>query len=579
MKLYRQALRLSGQGRTRLVVLLAGNAAVAVLQFIDPLLFGRVIGLLAQVGSLPPDVLWRDAAGLIGMWAAVGVAGIVATLGVALLADRLAHRTRLAAMARFYDHVLALPPAFHGEIDSGRLMKIMLSGADAMFGLGLALFRDQASTFIAAAVLLPLTLLLNWRLALVLIGLVGLFAGLTWAVIRRTETGQARAQRWQTELAGTAQDALANVTLVQAYTRLRAERALFGDIVAQVIRHQFPVLTWWALANVLTRAASTLAVIAMVGIGTVLLLHGQAALADIVSFIGLALLLIGRLEGAMGFVARVFAERPNLAAYFAVLAASSSVVDAPGAPALRRGAGRVEFDDVRFSYPGGAAVLLGINLVAPPGSCIALVGHTGAGKSTCMALLQRFWDPSEGTIRIDGQDLRAVSLDSLRAAIGVVFQDSLLLNRSVRDNLCLGRPEASDAELYAACRLAEAEAFVRALPDGLDSMVGERGGRLSGGQRQRLAIARAALKDPPILVLDEATSALDAATEARVAAALRGLMRGRTTFIIAHRLSTVRAADEILVFAAGQIVERGTFDKLLAQKGVFAELVRTQLTV
>ena len=578
MKLYRQALRLSGQGRLRLAVLLTGNAAVAVLQFVDPLLFGRVIGLLAQAGAMPVDRLWRDAAGLIGIWAAVGMAGILATLGVALLADRLAHRTRLAAMARFYDHVLALPPAFHGEIDSGRLMKIMLSGADAMFGLGLALFRDQASTFIAAAVLLPLTLLLNWRLALVLIGLVVLFAGLTWAVIRRTETGQARAQRWQTELAGTAQDALANVTLVQAYTRLRAERALFGDIVAQVIRHQFPVLTWWALANVLTRAASTVAVIAIVGIGTVLLLHGQAALGDIVSFIGLALLLIGRLDGAMGFVARVFAERPNLAAYFEVLDASSSVVDAPGAPVLRRGAGRVEFDGVGFSYPGGAAVLHGIDLVAPAGSCIALVGHTGAGKSTCMALLQRFWDPDAGSIRIDGQDLRAVSLDSLRAAIGVVFQDSLLLNRSVRDNLCLGRPEASDAELYAACRLAEAEDFVRALPDGLDSIVGERGGKLSGGQRQRLAIARAALKDPPILVLDEATSALDAATEARVAAALRGLMRGRTTFIIAHRLSTVRAADEILVFAAGRIVERGTFDKLLAQNGVFAELVRTQLT-
>ena len=578
MKLYRQALRLSGQGRLRLAVLLTGNAAVAVLQFVDPLLFGRVIGLLAQAGAMPVDRLWRDAAGLIGIWAAVGMAGILATLGVALLADRLAHRTRLAAMARFYDHVLALPPAFHGEIDSGRLMKIMLSGADAMFGLGLALFRDQASTFIAAAVLLPLTLLLNWRLALVLIGLVVLFAGLTWAVIRRTETGQARAQRWQIELAGTAQDALANVTLVQAYTRLRAERALFGDIVAQVIRHQFPVLTWWALANVLTRAASTVAVIAIVGIGTVLLLHGQAALGDIVSFIGLALLLIGRLDGAMGFVARVFAERPNLAAYFEVLDASSSVVDAPGAPVLRRGAGRVEFDGVGFSYPGGAAVLHGIDLVAPAGSCIALVGHTGAGKSTCMALLQRFWDPDAGSIRIDGQDLRAVSLDSLRAAIGVVFQDSLLLNRSVRDNLCLGRPEASDAELYAACRLAEAEDFVRALPDGLDSIVGERGGKLSGGQRQRLAIARAALKDPPILVLDEATSALDAATEARVAAALRGLMRGRTTFIIAHRLSTVRAADEILVFAAGRIVERGTFDKLLAQNGVFAELVRTQLT-
>ena len=578
MGVYRRALRLSGQSGRRLAVLLAGNAAVAVLQFLDPLLFGRVIGVLAQAGTLADAALWQAAARLIGAWAAVGVLGIAATLGVALLADRLAHRTRLAAMARFYDHVLTLPPAFHGTHESGRLMKVMLSGADAMFGLGLALFRDQASTFMAAAVLLPLSVLLNWRLALVLIGLVAVFAALTWMVIRRTEAGQARAQRWQVALAGTAQDALANVTLVQAYTRLRAERALFDDIVAQVIRHQFPVLTWWALANGLTRAASTLAVMTIVGVGTWLLLHGQATLGEIVSFIGLALLLIGRLEGAMGFVARLGAERPNLEAYFAVLAANSSVADPPGAPALRRGPGLVEFDGVSFGYPGGAAVLHGVDLRAPPGACVALVGETGAGKSTCMALLQRFWDPDRGSIRIDGQDVRAVSLESVRAAIGVVFQDSLLLNRTVRDNLRLGQPEADDAALFAACRLAEAEGFVRALPDGLDTVVGERGGNLSGGQRQRLAIARAALKDPPILVLDEATSALDAATEARVASALRGLMRGRTTFIIAHRLSTVRAADEILVFAHGRIVERGTFDNLLARNGVFAELVRTQLT-
>ena len=209
---------------------------------------------------------------------------------------------------------------------------------------------------------------------------------------------------------------------------------------------------------------------------------------------------------------------------------------------------------------------------------MALVGHTGAGKSTAMNLLQRLWDPTSGAVRIDGTDIRDVTLESLRAGIGVVFQESLLFNRSIRENLLIGRPGATDEELERACRLADAHEFITRQPQGYDTLVGERGTTLSGGQRQRLAIARALLKDPPILILDEATSALDAATEARVSRAMANLMKGRTTFIIAHRLSTVKDADEILVFDAGRIVERGRFDALIARKGRFADLVSTQLT-
>jgi ATP-binding cassette subfamily B protein len=194
-----------------------------------------------------------------------------------------------------------------------------------------------------------------------------------------------------------------------------------------------------------------------------------------------------------------------------------------------------------------------------------------------MALLQRMWEPTSGRLLIDGQDVREVTIDSLRTAVGVVFQDSLLFNRSIRDNLLVGKPDASDAEIERAVSLADAREFILRQPQGYETLIGERGATLSGGQRQRLAIARAALKDPPILILDEATSALDAATEARVARALRALMRGRTTFVIAHRLSTIRDADEILVFDHGRIVERGSFGSLLARRGYFAELVEAQI--
>jgi ATP-binding cassette, subfamily B, beta-glucan exporter len=223
-------------------------------------------------------------------------------------------------------------------------------------------------------------------------------------------------------------------------------------------------------------------------------------------------------------------------------------------------------------------VLSDVSFTAQPGMSVALVGHTGAGKSTTMTLLQRLWDPDAGRITIDGQDLRDITLDSLRSNIGVVFQDSLLFNRSIRDNLLVGRPEATDAEMEQACRMADAHEFIVRQQCGYDTMIGERGTTLSGGQKQRLAIARALLKNPPILILDEATSALDAATEARVGKALKTLMTGRTTFVIAHRLSTVRDADEILVFDNGRIVERGNFNSLLARQGHFAHLVETQLS-
>jgi ATP-binding cassette subfamily B protein len=557
--------------------LVFANLLVAGLQFVDPLLFGRVIEMLTRANSMPEDALWREGATLLGFWAAVGLLGILANIVSSVHAERLAHRHRLAAMNRYFGHVLTLPPEFHGDAHSGRLVKVMIGGADATFWLLLSFFRDQLSTFVAALVLLPLTALLNWRLALLLMALTVLFCVLTVLVILHTEEGQERAQRFQVQLAGTAQDALANVTVVQSFTRLAAEQTLFRQIIQQVIAHQFPVLTWWAVVNVMTRAASTIAVIAIVVTGMVLNLRGQASVGEIVSFMGFATLLIGRLDGAMMFCARLFHEVPGLREFFAVLDAQSTVPDRAGAPALAVARGEVRFEQVGFRYPQGDAVLSEVDFVAAPGSVVALVGHTGAGKSTAMALLQRMWDPQDGRITIDGQDLREVSLDSLRQSIGVVFQEAMLLNRTIRENLLIGRPEATQAELEAACVAADAHEFIVRQAAGYDTMVGERGATLSGGQRQRLAIARALLKDPPILVLDEATSALDAATEARVAAALRRLMAGRTTFIIAHRLSTVRDADQILVFEGGRIVERGGFAALVGAQGRFAHLVATQL--
>ena len=578
IRLYLRVLALLGPDRWVAYGLTFAALALAGLQFLEPVLFGRVIDLLARSAGMAEGSLWAEALALLALWTAVGLSAIGANVASALLSDRMAHRNRLAVMANYFEHVLSLPLSFHGDTQSGRLMKVMLVGSDNLFGLWLSFFREHLSTFIAAVVLLPLTLVLNWRLGLLLIALVVLFAAVSAWVIRKTQSAQRHVESLHTRLAGNAQDALSNVVVVQSFSRLSSEARIFGDIVRQVLDHQFPVLNWWAVVAVLTRAASTITVIAIFVLGTLLHVQGQATVGEIVSFMGFATLLIGRLEGAVGFVSHLVFQMPSLEEFFSVLDARSSVPEKPGALDLPRCAGAVRFENVAFAYPGGPRILADVSLDAPPGRTVALVGQTGAGKSTAMALLQRLWDPVEGRVVLDGHDLRDLTLDSLRRNVGVVFQESLLFNRTIRENLLIGRPDATQEDLERCCRMAEAHDFITAKPHGYDTPVGERGAALSGGQRQRLAIARALLKDPPVLILDEATSALDAATEARVQRALKALMAGRTTFVIAHRLSTVRDADEILVFEGGRVAERGDFDTLVRQGGRFAELVRTQLT-
>lgn len=576
--LYARVLGLLRQDRAIAWFLVLANLAVMGFQFAEPVLFGRVINLLTGADAQERAAVVQGAVKLLGLWAMVGLASIGASIVLAVQAERLAHRNRLLAMSRFYQHVLSMPPAFHTSRHSGQLMKIMLSGADALFWMWLTFFKEHLATALAILLLLPLTLVLNWRLALGLILLVVLFCALTAFVITRTETAQRQVERHQSNLAGTAQDTLANVLVVQAFTRLTAETTQFRRTSEAVLNRQIPVLNWWALLSVVTSAASTITIIVIFMLGTLLHLRGQASVGAIVTFMGFAMLLVGRLTGAMGFISRLFLQMPTLAEFFTVLDAPSLLPEAPGAKALALRAGAVRFDHVSFGYQSAVPIVEDLNFTARPGSVTALVGATGAGKSTTMALLQRYWDPSAGAISIDGQDLRAVTLDSLRGAIGVVFQDAMLFNRSIRENLLIGRPDATPADIRRACEMAEALNFIEAQPEGFETLIGERGVNLSGGQKQRLAIARAILKNPPILILDEATSALDAATEASVSRALRQLMQGRTSFVVAHRLSTIRDADEILVFAAGRIVERGTFQHLLAQRGVFAHLVETQLT-
>jgi ATP-binding cassette subfamily B protein len=292
---------------------------------------------------------------------------------------------------------------------------------------------------------------------------------------------------------------------------------------------------------------------------------------------GFAALLINRLEQAVHFANRMLMEAPRLTEFFEVLDTEPAVRDRPDATDPGRLRGLVEFDGVSFSYDGKRSAVADLSFTALPGETIALVGATGAGKSTAVALLHRAFDPQSGTVKIDGMDVRGLSLSGLRHNIGVVFQEALLFNRSIAENLWVGKADATEDELREACARAQVLDVIEGTPEGLEARVGERGRLLSGGERQRLAIARALLKDPPILILDEATSSLDALTEAKVQTALVEVMKGRTTFVIAHRLATVRNATRILVLQNGRLIESGNFDELARLGGKFSELAGTQL--
>jgi ATP-binding cassette subfamily B protein len=559
------------------VTLTVANLGLAAIGFVEPILFGKVIDVLATSETRTSDENWAETIRLMGFWCAAGMTGIFAGILVALHSDRLSHRRRVAALSLYFEHVLSLSSSFHQREHSSRLLKIMLTGAERLFNLWLGFFREHLSTFVAMLALFPIALVMNWKLGLLLVALLVVFAIINVFVIDKTYRAQDAVEDFNSELAGRAGDALSNVMLVQSFVRLALEARELGAVMQRMLDAQFPVLNLWALMTVLSRMASTITVISIFMLGSYLHFHDEASVGDIVAFMGFATMLISRLESAMSFISVLFFHMPALGDYFEILDMESGVRDKPGATVLGRAHGAVEFDNVSHTYDGTRPAVRELSFKAEPGMSVALVGPTGSGKSTTMALLSRLWDVHSGTIRVDGKDIRDVTLESLRSNIGVVFQDSAVFSRTIGENIRVGRPEASQEEIERAAVLAQAHDFIMKQPQGYATMVGERGVNLSGGERQRLAIARTLLKNPPILILDEATSALDTATEARIQQALEVLMKGRTTFIIAHRLSTVRKANMILVLRDGRIVERGRFEDLVAQGQLFAELAKGQV--
>ncbi|PNY81708.1 ABC transporter ATP-binding protein [Deinococcus koreensis] len=571
----KQLARLLAYARPYRALFVLGVAATLLssgLNLVFPKLFGSLIDAsFLKVGSTDTGVLDRTVLLLLGVFALSALFGaaqsyLLARVGAGVVAD---------LRRALFSHLLTLSPRFFGDHKTGDLTSRLTADVGTVQGVtssALAQLAAQTVTLVGSLALLVTT---SARLSLLTLAVIPLVIGTAFTIGRRIRKVSREVQDAVAGANASAEEAISGVRVVQSFTAENVERGRYGQgvnlsFLAALRRARLQALMSGVMSFL---TFSSLALVLWYGGRQVM--AGAMTPGNLVTFLFYALQVGGTVAALTGIFNQFQEALGASGRIFELLDERSDLPQAPQPAPLSRAEGRVAFQDVRFSY-GGVEVLKSLNLQVPAGQVVALVGPSGAGKTTLVNLIPRFWDVSGGSLLIDDRDVRDYALEDLRAQVGLVPQETLLFSGTVRENILYGRPDATPPEVEAAARAANVHEFVTAFEHGYDTVVGERGVKLSGGQRQRIAIARAILKDPRILILDEATSALDNESEALVQSALERLMQGRTTFVIAHRLSTIRGADRILVLDAGQIVEDGPHAQLLAAGGLYRDLYELQ---
>ena len=509
--------------------------------------------------------------------AAAGVFRLAFSVSRRLVAGRVSLGVEYDLRNRMYRHLHSLELGFFDGQQTGQLMSrstVDLQSVRFFLGYGLIFIVQSALTILIAA---GVMLAVDPLLALVALAPMPFVVWVAFRYGRRNRPASQEVQQRIAELTADAEENISGVRVVKAFAQEERQLARFRRSVARVFDQSMVSTRLRAFYSPFIGFLPQLGLAALLFVGGRQAINGTLEVGEFVAFYGYVLLLISpvRMLGmALGMAQRAVASGARV---FEILDREPGLVSPPGAPALPPGGGRVELRGVSFGYGEGEPVLRDVDLTVEPGRTVALVGPTGSGKSSLVMLIPRLYDVDEGALLVDGADVRDIDAASLRRDVAVVSDDAFLFSASLRDNIAYADPDASEEQVVAAARRAGLLELLDDLPDGLDTLVGERGLTLSGGQRQRVAIARALLAEPRILILDDATSSVDATTESRIKAALREVMEGRTTFVIAHRLSTIALADDVVVLERGEIVARGTHGELLDDSELYREIAEKGL--
>jgi ABC-type multidrug transport system fused ATPase/permease subunit len=536
---------------------------------------GQFAGAFLTGEGIAKAVEERDAGALKLIVAAVVLVGVSRAIFMAarrLISGRQALGVEFDMRSALYSRLVRLSFGFYDRHQTGQLMSratVDIQTVRFFLGYGLIFFFQNLLTLFGATAVM---FVVNWKLTLVALWIAPLLIGLAYRYSHVAHPLLRDVQQQMANVATVAEENIVGVHVVKSFAQEQAEQAKFERASEQVFSQSVAANRQRALYVPLLSFLPLLAQGAVLLVGGRMVIDGTLSLAAFISFNILVLMMVMPLRMLGMWIGQAQRATASGERIFEVLDEPEDVSDRPGAVELPPGPGRVAYRGVSFSYAPGRRVLRGIDLELEPGKNVALIGHTGSGKTTLAALLPRFYDVDEGSIQLDGVGVRDVTLRSLRRAIGVVSQDPFLFSASVRENIAFGVVDPSDEQIEHAARLAQAQEFIERLPDGYDTMIGERGITLSGGQRQRVAIARALVVDPRVLILDDATASVDATTEAQIKLGLREAMRNRTTIIIAHRLSTISLADEIVVLDGGTVAARGTHEDLLERSDVYREI-------
>jgi ATP-binding cassette subfamily B protein len=517
-------------------------------------------------GSL--DGLWLIVALVLG----IGIAKSTLMLGRRLIAGRQALGVEFDIRNALYAKLVRQSFGYFDRNQTGQLMSratVDLQSVRFFLGYGLIFFFQHIVTIVVVTSVL---FIVNWKLALVALWIMPVLIALAYRYSHVSHPVLREVQQKMADVATVSEENIVGVHVVKSFAQEERERTRFADSSEAVFRQTVKANKQRSIYVPMMAFLPLLAQAAVLLVGGRMVVSGTLSLGAFIQFNVLVLMLVMPLRMLGMWIGQAQRATASGERIFQVIDEPEDIVNAEGARELPDGRGLVRFEGVTFGYDPGRPVLHEIDLELEPGRTVALIGHTGSGKTSLASLVPRFYDVTEGRVTVDGVDVRNVRLDSLRAAIGVIGQDPFLFSATVRENIAFGRPDATEDEIVAASRAAQAHEFIERLPQGYDTLVGERGITLSGGQRQRVAIARALAIDPRILILDDATASVDATTEARIRLGLREAMKGRTTIIIAHRLSTIALADEIIVLDGGRVAARGTHEVLIDESPVYGEM-------